>query len=135
MWACPLGLPSWRSAPHVCPTFQQYTDLALWYGAGKARSPIRQHTSAYVSIRISAYVSIRKARSPMGKLDRRPVARIHTLSSSEVCGDWLAYVSMRQHTSAYVSIRISAYVSIRQHTSAYASRRLARMRERHATDQ
>jgi hypothetical protein len=32
-----------------------------------------------------------------------------------------AYVSIRQHTSAYVSIRTSAYVSIRQHTSAYAS--------------
>jgi hypothetical protein len=45
-----------------------------------------------------------------------------------------AYVSMRQHTSAYVSIlaervlqcstqlqHTSAYVSIRQHTSAYVS--------------
>ncbi len=30
-----------------------------------------------------------------------------------------AYVSIRQHTSAYVSM--SAYVSIRQHTSAYVS--------------
>jgi hypothetical protein len=31
----------------------------------------------------------------------------------------LAYVAVRQHTSAYVSIRqhTSAYVSIRQHTS------------------
>ncbi len=78
----------------VCPTFQPYTDLALWYVAG----------------------------SPKGKLERRPVVRFHTLSSSEVRGDWLAYVSIRQHTSAYVSIRqhTSAYVSIRQHTSAYA---------------
>jgi hypothetical protein len=93
--------------------------------------------------------------SPKGKLDRRPVVRFHTLSSSEVRGDWLAYLSIPQHTSAYLSIRqhtsayvsirkhTSAYVSIRQHTpfsirqhtSAYASRRLARMRERHATDQ
>jgi hypothetical protein len=45
-----------------------------------------------------------------------------------------AYVSIRQHTSAYVSVcklfglgvldppqHTSAYVSIRQHTSAYAS--------------
>jgi hypothetical protein len=33
------------------------------------------------------------------------------------------YVSIRQHASAYVSIRqhTSAYVSIRQHTSAYGS--------------
>ena len=47
----------------------------------RARSGIRQHTSAYASIRqhTSAYVSIRQ----------------HTS----------AYVSIRQHTSAYVSIR------------------------------
>jgi hypothetical protein len=69
---------------------------------------IRQHASAYVSIRqhtgrqgapvlntTAAYVSIRQ----------------HTS----------AYFSIRQHTLAYVSIRqhTSAYVSIRQHTSAY----------------
>jgi hypothetical protein len=70
---------------------------------------IRQHTSAYVSIRgAEGYLSI------------------------------VPYVSIRQHTSAYVSIRqrtsaygapkatyqqclTSAYVSIRQHTSAYVS--------------
>jgi hypothetical protein len=94
---------------------------------------IRQHTSAYVSIRIrqqnglddiqrlcchaptlwpaslhaSAYVSMRQG------LGFRVRLRHHTS----------AYVSIRQHTSAYVSIRqhTSAYVSIRQHTSAYVS--------------
>ncbi len=34
-----------------------------------------------------------------------------------------AYVSIRQHTSAYVSQHTSAYVSIRQHASAYTRMR------------
>jgi hypothetical protein len=71
---------------------------------------IRQHTSAYVSIR--------QLRSLARTL--RPLTP--------------AYVSIRQHTSAYVSIRqlrslartlrplTPAYVSVRQHTSAYATR-------------
>jgi hypothetical protein len=69
---------------------------------------IRQHTSAYVSIRQpSAYVSIRQ----------------HTSAYVSIRQHTSAYVSIRQHTSAYVSIRqhTSAYVSIRQHTSAYVS--------------
>ncbi len=45
--------------------------------------------------------------------------------SSFGCLHTSAYISIRQHTSAYVSIRqhTSAYVSIRQHTSAYVSMR------------
>jgi hypothetical protein len=60
---------------------------------GKMHMHIRQHTSAYDSIR-----------QPLG-----------------MPGSPAAYVSIRQHTSAYVSIRqhTPAYVSIRQHTSAY----------------
>ncbi len=68
---------------------------------------IRQHTSAYASIRQKMRVT------PCSK---------HTS----------AYVSIRQHTPAYTSIRQKmritpcskvrpAYVSIRQHTSAYVS--------------
>jgi hypothetical protein len=63
---------------------------------------MRQHTSAYVSIRrhTSAYDGI----------------RLHAS-----CGwRWLISGRICQHTSAYVSIRqhTSAYVSIRQHTMA-----------------
>jgi hypothetical protein len=107
----------------------------------KVRMPVdrstRQHTSAYVNVRqhtsdTSAYVSMRKG---MPKV-RMPV-------------DGFAYVSIRQRTSAYVSVcqvpyvstgecwfKVSgclvdsftgaplmwyADVSIRQHTSAYVS--------------
>jgi hypothetical protein len=86
---------------------------------------IRQHTSAYVSIRekcrqqTTAYVSPNT--SAYVNAYRPPATS--------------AYVSIRQHTSAYVSIReripasrharirqhTSAYVRIRQHTSAYVS--------------
>jgi hypothetical protein len=63
----------------------------------------RQHTSAYVSIRLYTYVSISQHMSAYGSI------RQHTA----------AYVSIRQHTSVYVSIRqhTSACVSIRQHAS------------------
>jgi hypothetical protein len=102
---------------------------------------IRQHTSAYVSIRqhtlkrqwerrrrqhTSAYVSIRQhtsayVKEAVGEEEayraERPVRRTHVHAAT------CAYVSIRQHTSACVSIRqhTSAYVSIRQHTSAYVS--------------
>jgi hypothetical protein len=98
---------------------------------------IRQHTSAYVSRRSSAW------------------SRSHCAPSTAAT----AYVSIRQHTSAYVSRRssawprshcapstsayarppllaliappalhtLSAYVSIRQHTSAYVSIRQPRL--------
>ncbi len=114
-----------------------------------ARS-IRQHTSAYVSIRqhTSAYVSIRQHASAyvdMLVIDRvattrRIPAKIHAseLSAREeedtllsrrrplpIASD-TAYVSTRQHTPAYVSIRrrrrralaIASASCIRQHTSA-----------------
>jgi hypothetical protein len=49
-------------------------------------------------------------------------ARLHTSACVSIRS---AYVSIRQHTSAYAkwlrSIRSPAYVSIRQHTSAYVS--------------
>ena len=66
---------------------------------------IRQHTSAYVSIRqhtnlLGKLGSLRHDLDVEGK-DEREV--LHTS----------AYVSIRQHTSAYVSIR--------QHTSAYVN--------------
>jgi hypothetical protein len=64
-------------------------------------SVLRQHTSAYVSIRAASIA----AAYPTGS------DALHTSAPSQ------------QHTSAYVSIRqhTSAYVSIRQHTSAYVS--------------
>jgi hypothetical protein len=84
------------------------------------------HTSAYVSIRLHASVSCAPTAERPPRFDTSP-----------------ACVSIRQHTSACVSIRAptaerpprfdtspacvsirqhtSAYVSIRQHTSAYAS--------------
>jgi hypothetical protein len=94
---------------------------------------IRQHTSAYVSIR-SAYVSIRtsayvsmrqiclpQCEEPPERAPRRASIRQHTS----------AYASIRQHASAYASIRqhTSAYVSIRQHTSAYVRMRQICLRQ------
>jgi hypothetical protein len=94
---------------------------------------IRQHTSAYVSMRHTApstrisrlrqhtpaYVSIRQHASYGTQHFDQPPAQ-HTP----------AYVSIRRHASACVSIRqhMSAYVSIRQHTSAYVSMRCAYVR-------
>ncbi len=61
-----------------------------------------------------------RLRAPMHYVDEREMGRC-------------AYVSIRQHTSAYVSVcqLTPAYVSIRQHTSAYVSiRRLTKGRLR-----
>jgi hypothetical protein len=67
-------------------------------------SVLRQHTSAYVSIR---------QHTPEVE-DERVACNLHVRRTS-------AYVSIGQHTSAYVSMRQhTAYVSIRQHT-AYVS--------------
>jgi hypothetical protein len=77
-----------------------------------ARRGIRQHTSAYVSIRLA--------------FRHRVGHQCYAL-----CAQGVAYVSIRQHTSA-VSVRLAfchrvghqcyaLYVSIRQHTSAYVS--------------
>jgi hypothetical protein len=68
---------------------------------------IRQHRSAYVSIRGTAHLHQRVAAS----------ARRHTACYTS------AYVSIRQHTSAYVSIR--------QHTSAHLHRRVAASARQH----
>jgi hypothetical protein len=74
---------------------------------------IRQHTSAYVSIRQHTSLPI-----------HQQAAFLHT-SYVSIRQHTLAHVSIRQHTSAYLSIpqhtSTSAYVSIRQHTSAYVS--------------
>jgi hypothetical protein len=73
---------------------------------------MRPHTSAYVSMHTYAYVSIHVGGTVL--LDEPP-DRLHTS----------AYVvSIRQHSSAFVSIRqhMPAYVvSIRQHSSAFVS--------------
>jgi hypothetical protein len=109
---------------------------------------MRQHTSAYVSIRQHTL----QPAAACAELRRQPLA----VGVSANCREfrctcrWLkcalplsrsasvisrrqhtsAYVSIRQHTSAYVSIRqhTSAYVSIRQHTSAYVSVHLSSAR-------
>jgi hypothetical protein len=74
------------------------------------RHSMRQHTSAYVSIRQQLLAVV--AREDRVRCSRRHKSSIRQHTS--------AYVSIRQHTSEYVSIRqhTSEYVSIRQHTSA-----------------
>jgi hypothetical protein len=112
-------------------SIRQHTDLqcgccAALPRAQQAGSPAPVHTPAYVSIRPSAYAP-RRARNT------RPLT---------------SYVSIRQHTSVYVSIRqqyppadasnclrndfsFSSYTcSIRQHTSAYAPPRARHTRPR-----
>jgi hypothetical protein len=80
----------------------------------------RQHTSEYVSIRqhSSAYVSMCQHTSAHVSIPVSHVSfcRCQCSSRWDVCS-----CSIRQHTSAYVSIRQhkSAYVSILQHTSAH----------------
>jgi hypothetical protein len=103
---------------------------------------IRQHTSAYVSIRediyhTSAYVRIREdIYQPTlsvwsSEEQRRAVAvctciRQHTSAHVSIRQHTSAYVRTRQHT-AYVSISATAeslcliYVRMRPHTSAYVS--------------
>ncbi len=111
---------------------------------------IRQHTSAYVSIRqhtsvsirvligrttcrcrslhTSAYVSMRQHASACVSQHTR-IDRAHRMSLLElpVSASACARLLKILHTSAYVSIRqhTSAYVSIRQHTSAYVSIRVS----------
>jgi hypothetical protein len=112
---------------------------------------IRQHTSAYVSIRDtcaaeSSWGFREFATSPppgsSGELSSQLFARPFRIAPC-IRQHTSAYVSIRQHTSAYASIctsayvrvvqqalrshlrmgslHTSAYVSIRQHTSAYVS--------------
>ncbi len=89
----------------------------------RAYVSIRQHTSAGDSIRqhTSAYVSIRTIVEAALGLRAYTHARVTWIVQQE--GQYACWHSIRQHTSAYVSIRqhTSAYVSIRQHTSAYVS--------------
>jgi hypothetical protein len=103
---------------------------------------IRQHTSAYVSIRsrrstppacqsiaspkyLSAYVSIRQHTSAYAQGGPH---RLHASLSPRrsTCQHTSAYVSARQHTSEVPSdhsraLDVPAYVSIRQHTSEIPS--------------
>jgi hypothetical protein len=94
------------------------------------QSALRQHTLAYVSIRqhTAAYVytcggqiSLLYYSAQLGL--EAHVKHAVSLLVVSIRQHTSAYVSTRQHTSAYVSTRqhTSAYVSIRQHTSAYAS--------------
>jgi hypothetical protein len=102
-------LPPPYRPPHACPP-------PCWCPS------IRQHTSAYVSIRQHTCVTCTL------------LVPQHTSAHANVRQHPSASISIHQHTSAYVSIRscpppccapcmprTSAYVSIRQHTSAYAS--------------
>jgi hypothetical protein len=96
--------------------------LRVMRSGGRAAGPaaalmgIRQHTSAYVSIR--QHTAPLQLQAPL----QLRCQYLYFLYYS-------AYVSIRQHTSAYVSMRqhTSAYVSIRQHTSAYVALRLPRL--------
>ena len=73
-----------------------------------SKTRIRQHTSAYVSIRQSAY---------------------HTLHSLIGAFGKHAYVSMRQHASACVSIRQSAYHTLHSLTRAFGRHAYVSMRQ------
>jgi hypothetical protein len=93
---------------------------------------IRQHTSAYVSIRqhTSAYVSIRQLVGGVAPYDERLLRELECqpllLQRMRAHGStWrqraytCAYVSIRQHTSAYVSIRMVAQSVSGASVSAY----------------
>jgi isocitrate/isopropylmalate dehydrogenase len=107
---------------------------------------IREHTSAYVSIRLllecgdlllhvthhlarqhtSAYVSIRQQTSAYASIRQHRDLLLHVTHHLAQCAHVRCCLVrlLRQHASAYVSIirqHTSAYVSIRQHTSAYVS--------------
>ncbi len=103
---------------------------------------IRQHTSAYVSMRQHTR-SIRQLKPAYVRVPALVEEAVVNTSVRELdapvptCQHTSAYVSIRQHTPAYASIayanlmrpcppvskrqHTSAYVSIRQHTSAYVS--------------
>jgi hypothetical protein len=100
------------------------------HGCPSSLHSLRQHTSAYKSIRDcpSSLYSLRQHTSAYARI------RQHTRLSQQPA--WLvrrkqcsiatsAYVSIRQHTSSYVIIRqqTPACVSICQHTPAYARTR------------
>jgi hypothetical protein len=95
--------------------------------AAEAYASIRQHASAYVSMRHSIRDSIRRSGHAV-LIAHAAVAyacdsiRQHTSAYVSIRQHESACVSMRQHTSAYVSMRqhASAYV-MRPHTSAYVS--------------
>ena len=95
-----------------------YADVC-WRSGSRAR----QHTSAYASIRqyTPAYVSIRRARQrPFAMEDARYVASylrvLAYLQRARVDGG----EARRYRLLAYIRQHTSAYVSIRQLTSAYA---------------
>jgi hypothetical protein len=80
---------------------------------------IRQHTSAYVSIRLPQELA---HTLELGGPFRMPTILIISILLKS-CQHTSAHVSTRQDTSACVSIRqhTSAHVSMRQHASAYVS--------------
>jgi alpha-D-ribose 1-methylphosphonate 5-triphosphate synthase subunit PhnL len=105
---------------------------------------IRQHTSAYVSIRQAEWRSIRRvvqSRLPAHVQHTSAYVRQSGGASVGLCRVACRHMcSIRQHTSAYVSIRqaewrsirrvllihspadtYAVYVSIRQHTSGHTS--------------
>jgi hypothetical protein len=122
-----VGRASVYTCVNVC--IRQHTSEP-WLHALRAR--LYTHTSmyAYVSIRSKASITASsKARSwctcrmlPQ----RRCSVWMKGMACGFVCAHTTAYVSIRQHTSAYVSkgmacgfvcAHTTAYVSIRQHTS------------------
>ena len=77
---------------------------------------LRQHTSAFVSIRqhTSAYVSIRMSTADIQCPHTGTyvsaycyVCVLYTSPATHLAPSYWCYVSIRQHTSAYVSIRMS----------------------------
>jgi hypothetical protein len=119
-----LSVPSTRYFVGGCWSVSSAAMAPLRFCSTSAYVIIRQHTSASMRPRTSAYVSIRSQHTSAyaayvswGGAGRGYGAAPRLPHAS-------AYISIRQHGSTYVSIRqhTSAYVSIRQHTSAYAGR-------------
>jgi hypothetical protein len=158
IYTCSFQILAWPSYEPVASSepseFQSrvVTSFACIRQHTSAYVSIRQHTSAYVSIRqhTSAYVSIRQHTSAYvsrGAIRQHTFSLEEALKCSSTCHCVLrsasapescvgiclhTYVSIRQHTSAYVSIlcvtlSIGSRVmrrnmpELRQHTSAYVS--------------
>jgi hypothetical protein len=115
-----LSVPSTRYFVGGCWSVSSAAMAPLRFCSTSAYVTIRQHTSASMRPRTSAYVSIRSQHTSAyaayvswGGAGRGYGAAPRLPHAS-------AYVSIRQHTLAYVTIRgerrhTSAYVSIRQH--------------------
>jgi hypothetical protein len=108
-----------RRALHASLCIRQHTSAYVSIRETEAYVSIRQHTSAYVSIPETEALGqphLQRQALPLFKGMRHYMSKLTAYTS--------AYVSIRQHTSAYVSIRQRHYMS--KLTAYICSRRPAR---------